>query len=538
MESLFWADKKADEVVNRKFHYIDGEIPDFKEYVIKTSASISGVLHIGRLSDSIRGDSVCRALNDAGHDSKLIWVAEDMDPLRKVPEGVPKDYERYIGVPVVHVPDPQGCHASYAEHHVSAYVEVLDEFISSKITRYSMHEEYKKGSFTPYIKAMLENLEAVTEIQNRYRENPLPPGWTPFTPICKNCGKIITPRLKGFDGRTASYRCEDYSFETTTARGCGFEGEMDPLKAPGKLMWKGEWAAQWARWKVSSEGAGKEYVVPSSAWWVNAEIVERIHGFPMPVPIFYEHVMIGGQKMSASTGNVVYPKDWLFVAPPNLLRFFYNKKLMKTRSFSFEEIPKLYDDYDTHARAHFNEEEIQNEKERAHMKRLYEISQISHPERPVPLPFSHAYVVSQIFNDEPAMVASLKRSGHYSEKSHLQIMQRLAMAKNWAEKYAPEESRINLDINIEEVGSLLDSAQRALLKDLALWLEEGDRSSEEIHERIYLSAGELKIPLKKAFAAIYLSIIGANKGPRASTFIASLDKRWVVTRFKELFLPL
>lgn len=538
MDPLFWADKKADEIVNRKFHYIDRELPDVKEYVIKTSASISGVLHIGRLSDSVRGDSVCKALNDAGHSAKLIWVAEDMDPLRKVPEGLPENYDKHIGVPVVNVPDPWGCHASYAEHHVSSYFEVLEEFLSSKITRYSMQDEYKKGSFRPYIKAMLENLEKVMEIQNKYREHPLPQGWSPFTPICKNCGKVITPRLKGFDGKTASYRCEDYSFETTTAKGCGFEGEMDPLKDPGKLMWKGEWAAQWARWHVSSEGAGKEYVVPLSAWWVNAEIAERIHGFPMPIPIFYEHIMIDGRKMSASIGNVVYPRDWLSVAPPNLLRFFYNKKLMKTRSFSFAEIPKLYDDYDTHARVYAGEGATQNEKELAHMKRLYEISQIAHPERPVPLPFSHASVVSQIFHDEQSMIESLKRSGHYQEEGHKQITQRLALAKDWAETHAPEASRINLDIDVEEVKSALDSKQRELLKELAMWLEKSDRSSEEIHEKIYSTAKELQMPLKEAFAAIYLSIMGRDRGPRASTFIASLDKKWVVARFRDLFFPL
>lgn len=538
MESLFWADKKADEVVKRKFHYLDKEISDVKEYVIKTSASISGVLHIGRLSDSIRSDSVCIALSDAGYNSKLIWVAEDMDPLRKIPEGVPKDYDNYIGVPVVNIPDPWGCHASYAEHHVTPYLEVFDEFVSSKITRYSMQKEYKKGSFKPYIGAMLENLESVIEIQNKYREHPLSKDWSPFTPICKNCGKVITPRLKGFDGKIAEYRCEDYSFETTTAKGCGFEGEMDPLKDPGKLMWKGEWAAQWARWCVSSEGAGKEYVVPSSAWWVNAEIVERIHGFPMPVPIFYEHIMIDGQKMSASVGNVVYPKDWLFVAPPELLRFFYNKKLMKTRSFSFTEIPKLYDDYDAHARAYFKEGAVQNEKELAHIKRLYEISHLSTPKPPVPLPFSHASMVSQIFNDEESMIASLKRSSHYSEKCREQILQRLTLAKNWAEKYAPEGSKINLDIDVESIKPLLDDSQKEFLEKLTLWLEDADRNSEEIHEKIYQTAKELQIPLKNAFAAIYLSIMGAKRGPRASTFIASLDKKWVVARFKELFLPL
>jgi len=538
MEGMFWADQKAGEVVNRKFHYIEGDVPEFKEYVVKTSASISGVLHIGRLSDSIRGDSVARALDDSGYNAKLIWVAEDMDPLRKIPEGVPESYSEYIGAPVTNIPDPDGCHASYAEHHTSAYMEVFEEFIRSKITKYSMSEEYKKGSFNPYIKAMLENLDSVIKIQNKYRENPLPAGWSPFTPICTNCGKVITARLKGFDGKIASYKCEDYSFETTTAKGCGHEGEMDPLKDPGKLMWKGEWAAQWDRWQVSAEGAGKEYVVPTSAWWVNAEIAEKIHGFPMPVPIFYEHIMIDGQKMSASLGNVVYPRDWLKVAPSNLLRFFYNKKIMKTRSFSFGELPKLYDDYDTHARMYAGETKTQNEKEMMHMKRLFEISQVRALEIPPPLPFSHACMVSQIFTDEESITKSLKRSGHYDENAKEQMVERLALARNWAKKYAPEESKINLDIDVEKTKEELDGLQKKFLKELADWLLESDRTSDEINEKIYTTSKDLDMPLKTTFAAIYMAIMGAERGPRASTFIASLDKKWVIERFLSLALPL
>jgi lysyl-tRNA synthetase class 1 len=349
---------------------------------------------------------------------------------------------------------------------------------------------------------------------------------------------VITPRLKGFDGSIANYVCEDYSFETTAAKGCGHEGEMDPLKDPGKLMWKGEWAAQWALWQVRAEGAGKEYVVPTSAWWVNAEIAEKIHGYPMPIPIFYEHIMIDGEKMSASVGNVVYPRDWLEVAPSNVLRFFYNKKLMKTRSFSFKELPKLYDDYDTHAMVYAGTRKTQNEKERAHMKRLYEISQVGEVEGPSPLPFPHACIVSQIFSDEESIAKSLKRSGHYAEGSHGQIMQRLSLARNWGDLYAPEDSKINLDVDLEKVRSKIDGPQKKFLGELADWLEDSDRTSDEIHERIYEKAKGMEIPLKNAFAAIYMAIMERERGPRASTFIASLDKNWVIERFRSLALPL
>jgi lysyl-tRNA synthetase class 1 len=147
-------------------------------------------------------------------------------------------------------------------------------------------------------------------------------------------------------------------------------------------------------------------------------------------------------------------------------------------------------------------------------------------------------MVSQIFTDEESIAASLRRSGHYAEGSRQQIRERLALARNWAEKYAPEESRINLDIDIEKIKSQLDNSQKKFLNELAVWLEESNRTSDEIHEKIYLTAKGMEIPLKGAFAAIYLSIMGTERGPRASTFIASLDKKWVVARFRELFLPL
>lgn len=98
-KELFWADQLAEKIINRKkFHYIDNKIPKFDVFTVKTSASLSGVLHIGRLSDTIRGETVYRALKDAKVKAKLIWVAEDMDPLRKVPKNVPKEFEKYIGM--------------------------------------------------------------------------------------------------------------------------------------------------------------------------------------------------------------------------------------------------------------------------------------------------------------------------------------------------------------------------------------------------------------------------------------------------------
>ena len=540
-EALFWADQIARQILDRKkFHYTQEKVPKLEKYVVKTSASLSGVLHIGRLSDTVRGETVFRALKDAGVRAELIWVAENMDPLRKVPKGVPEKYAEYLGTPVTDIPDPHGCHGSYAEHHMSKYFEVLDEFVQTKMRKYSMREEYRKGHFRPYIKKIIDDIGKVIEIQNKYRSNPLPKDWSPWQPICENCGKIITTRVTKFEDGKAHYKCEDYRFATTVAKGCGHEGVNDPLKGEGKLAWKSEWASQWAHWKVCSEGAGKEYQVPMSAFWVNSEIAERVLDFPMPVPIFYEHIMIDGEKMSASKGNVVYPKDWLECAPPQLLKFFYNKKLMKTRSFSWKDLPQLYDDYDRHARVYFDEVTIENKKEREHMKRLYEISQLGKPQKRPDMGFSFAAMLAQALPEGrlDKVREILKNTGHLDklrEGDTRFIRERLEHAKAWASRRAPEEYRIEIrDRLYPDARKRLTSEQISAVRDFTHELERSSYTEGELHDLFWEVAEKNGIKAPALFQALYLILLGKERGPKLAPFILAAGKERILGVLKTL----
>ncbi len=533
-KSLFWADQLAQEIAGReKFHYLDKPLPKLKEYVVKTAASVSGVLHIGRLSDTIRCDSVFNSLCESGKKARLIWVADNMDPLRKIPKGVPESYSKYIGVPVTDVPDLHGCHKSYAEHHVSKYLKVIHMFVSGRIETYSMREEYKKGSFREEIGKIIRSQPLIVEIQNRYRpkDNPVRKDWFPWMPVCGNCGKIITTKFLGYKEGFVKYQCSDYKFEKHTAKGCGHKGEDDPLKGNGKLLYKSELAAQWARWKVCTEGFGKEYQVPGSAFWINGEIAEKALGFPMPVPIFYEHLMIDNEKMSASKGNVIYPADWLKVAPPELIRFLYNKKLMKTRSFSWSSLPLLYDDYDMHERVFFGKQEVQNEKERQHMKRLYAISQISVPKAmPAHIPFDFVAMVSQIFQEEKTSEAIrlFISTGHLKEKpsasAKRQIKARLDYARRWAEHYAPEQARIRL-VDKSPEGLKLSQAQKESLKELAAMLEKKGMNQEELHSLFWEIAKKHSLGPQDFFRAVYLVLLGKESGPKLAPFILAVGQK-------------
>lgn len=530
VESLFWADQLAAESVNRKkFHFTEDKVPKFKKFVVKSAASISGVLHIGRLSDTIRCDMVYKAIKEMGYPAELIWVADNVDPLRKIPEGVPKNYVDYIGVPVTDIPDPDGCHKSYEEHHKSSYLEVVNQFVHDKVTVYSMREEYLKGSFNQEIKKILENYQLVFDIhsKNRPKGRPLKKDWNPWQPICKNCGKIITTVATSIENGKIKYICKDYQFKTQTAKGCGYEDENDPSKGNGKLLYKSELATQWAHWNVVSEGFGKEYQVPGSAFWINAEIVEKVLKFPMPVPIFYEHIIIAGVKMSASLGNVIYPSDWLKAGTPQLLRFFYGKKLMKTRDFSWADLPTLYEDYDRHAQVFYWIKKIENEKEEAHMKRLYEISQLKSPEKIVPVDFSHLSFLVQFFDSDKKVLESLKATGHYSKDLEPEILDRVEKARNWINLYAPPEARIVLKAEVSEnVRKQLSEAQIKSLKDLASSLSK-NLKEEELHNLFWQISEKNGIKPQEFFKAVYLILLEKERGPKLAPFILTVGREKV-----------
>ncbi|HLC46676.1 MAG TPA: lysine--tRNA ligase [Candidatus Nanoarchaeia archaeon] len=536
-QSLYWADQIADEILSRNvYRYNDHRIKKFDEYVVKTSASLSGVLHIGRLSDTIRSHSVHKALLDAGVKSRLIWVSEDMDPLRKVPAGVPADFEKYLGMPVTDIPDPDGCHKSYAEHHREEYLKVIHQFVDEDMETFSMREEYKKGTFRPFIKRIIENVDAIKTVLMKYRDTPLPEGWSPWTPICGKCGKIATPKITSFEEGKVHYVCSDYNFETTTAKGCGHKGINDPLKGEGKLMWKSEWAAQWAYWKICSEGAGKEYQVPNSAFWVNSEIAETVLDYPHPVPIFYEHLMIDNKKMSASVGNVVYPKDWLAVASPELLRVFYNKRLMKTRSFSWADIPRLYDEYDRMLSQYWKEEDLQGEdvKKEEHERRLFEMSHGEHVRPPLKLSFSHAVMVSQFFEKEEDIIHSLEKTGQWEEEKKKEIFDRLGKASAWLKDHVPEESRLVLQSEVPaEIKSGLSDKQRRALKRVAEIVEEKEWGEKELHNQFYEICKREGLDPKEFFSAAYIVLFRRERGPQLANFLISLGDR-ALGLFKKL----
>ena len=117
-----WYDKMAVKVVERERTL--GRSLD----LIRTEMGLgaSGLPHIGNLGDAARSYAVTLALQGQNQNSELIAFCDDMDGLRKVPAGLPKSLEKYLGFPVTAIPDPFGCHQSYGLHMSLLLLESLD----------------------------------------------------------------------------------------------------------------------------------------------------------------------------------------------------------------------------------------------------------------------------------------------------------------------------------------------------------------------------------------------------------------------------
>ena len=96
-----WIDKLASELLEREKKL--GRSLDVIN--VERGLGASGIPHIGSLGDAVRAYGVKLALENLGYKSELIAYSDDLDGLRKIPEGMEKfGLEEHIGKPVSLIP--------------------------------------------------------------------------------------------------------------------------------------------------------------------------------------------------------------------------------------------------------------------------------------------------------------------------------------------------------------------------------------------------------------------------------------------------
>lgn len=511
---MFWADEVALELKKRKLplEWVDD---------MKTP---SGKIHVGALRGVVIHDLAYKSLKDVGVKAKYTYIFDNHDPMDSLPIYLPKEYEKYLGLPLFKVPSPEKGFANYAEFYAKDFINVFTKIGCTPEILWST-DLYLSGKMNGSIKEVLEKADKIRKIYEEMYKKELPKNWYPFQPYCPNCTKVSTTSATSWDGEKVHMVCGIDKVNWT--KGCGFEGDISPFSDKngivGKLPWKIEWAVKWKVVGITVEGAGKDHMSKGGSHDLADEICKRIINYPTPYPLGYEFFLIGGKKMSSSKGLGSSAAEILDILPAELLRFLMVKtKLNRAIDFdpSGDTIPNLFDEYQKSADAYFSRSASGGDKTNDDLARIFELSQISKVIKPPTVRFS---VLCQ-WVQMPNMEEEIKKEGLEDWAKY---------AKNWVEKYASESERFTIQKELPKEAKSLSKEQKEVLEKIANEL--GKKwDGEEFQTRIYELGKELGLNGKQTFAAIYLSLIGKDHGPKAAWLILSLDKDFVRKRFNEV----
>ena len=463
-------------------------------HVVVTGISPSGVIH--NLREVLVAEAVANALRERGEEVRFVFHADTIDPLRKIAPGIPKDYERFIGHSLSHIPDPEGCHESYAEHFLVPFEEALRE-MDMEIEVLRSHKLYEDGFYTDVTRESIEHTDELREILQSVSGRELPQEWSPYVP------RAASGSLNG--NRVVEHLPEENKVGFVDRE--GNEGVADYSEGEGKLGWRVELAARWKALGVTFEPFGKDHTSRGGSTDTADRMAREVFDYPVPGRYEYEWIYIKGQgAMSSSKGIVLLPKDLLRIMPPNALR---RMMLGRDPARAVEldlgaGFPRFMDEYRAETETH-------------------------------PVPFAHLVTVAQTVGEDVQTATEMLRRGGYEEavQDIEKLGQDLRYAHNWAEEWAPEQYRFGVRREVPAEVAEIDDEGRRYLREVARKLSE-EMLGDEAQNLLYSTAVELGVKPKKAFAAIYTALLGKKSGPKAGPFVASLDAEFVRTRFVDV----
>ncbi len=518
---MYWSDRVAKQIVD------SGQ---FKPYWVDDMFTPSGHAHIGSLRGPLVHDFIYKSLLAQKQKVIYTYVINDFDPLDGLPSDLEKEFSPFLGKPLKVVPSPKKGFENFADYFTYDYLTVMKNLgVAPQIK--SSWEMYHNGLFDGVIK---QALDQAGEIQNIYLEvsgsKKKESGWLPLQVVCPRCGKLGTTKVTGWNGETVAFTCETALVKW--AVGCGESGRISPFGGNAKLPWKVDWPAHWKVLGVTIEGAGKDHSVAGSSRDVARQICKRVFHIKEPFNLPYEFFTLGGKKMSSSKGLGLRARDLFELLPPEVARFLFARTDYR-KEIDFDPdgtmaIPDLFDEYDRCFKA-YTESSDEN------LSRAFEMSQIEGlPAKKQTFLSRFIDVVNYIQQasiDIEKKFESIKGKKLDSKEQEI-LRQRVKYARIWLDKFASDEYRLQMVSKLPSQAKSLDLLQKEFLQEVIRLLKK-DLDSADLQFELFELTKRLKIGPKKAFAALYLSMIGKEFGPKAAWFLKQYNKDKVIKRLKE-----
>ena len=502
-----------------------------QKHIVSTGITPSGEFHIGHLREILTGDMIAKAAKKAGLDVEFVFIVDSADPLRKVYSFLDDSYSTYIGHQLKQIPPPnaegrpdmerfdQGI--SYADHFLEPFKQALEQ-IDVRPRFIDNYEAYADGNFAETARIACNNADKIREIIERVSSRELSDDWFPWNPIDSK-GSIDGIRVTEWNDPIVSWIDAE-----------GNEGTSDVTKGEGKLPWRIDWPAKWAWIGVTMEPFGKDHGAAGGSYDTGKEIVE-LFGKAAPVDLTYEWISLRGQgAMSSSSGNTIGPLEALSLVPPEILRYLV-ASTKPNKAIEFDTGMGLVNLADEFERTTARDFSIEMQKEGLSRrqtvaiedaKTALELSLISPLEETSKVTFRHLAMLAQTKSNDEDVWNSLGLAGNVAQS----MIDRLDRMRTWIQsRHFPDELRITIleEPDVEAVGRL-DGENLAILPTLVEALEACEWDASSIQSTISNTAKSQDMSPRHAYRALYLCIMGAERGPRLPTILTELDQSTIV----------
>ncbi|MBS3131082.1 lysine--tRNA ligase [Candidatus Woesearchaeota archaeon] len=531
LDYYIWIEKALDDLKQK----------NIKRHVVHGGWTPSGFFHIGNARAELMIPTfISKSLKDEGFEVKHNLIIDDFDDFDKIPKGIKvneAEFEKHFGKCLRDVPSPVEGYANWADYFSKQVLSALDEF-GVKPNILSSYDCYKQGLYDEAIKIVLNKAEEVRKIWNEVTSGDKPKGWYPIMVVCEKCGKISTTKVREWNGQEVEYLCTNHR---NYAEGCRHKAWVRPEKGRAKLPWRLHWPATWFIHGVTFETAGKDHFAAGGSVESGRRFLKEIFGKEPPYQIPTEFLLVDDAKLSGSSGNVISLRDWLDFAEPELLRFMmasYKPQTVINFDLHSNKFFLLADRYDEAERIYFDKKEEKSKRERQ-LAEIYKYAQIREiPEKmPVQLNYNIATVIVQTFPEKPlGEIASIIHEKGWIARKTLtsqdkqRMEKRLQLAKNWLERYAPEDVKFVVQDKIPR-GLQLSDRQREALHIVASRLNEKEWDQKELFNEFYIICQHLGLNNTDFFRAAYNVLLDKDRGPKLAPFILTLGKERVAALF-------
>ncbi len=513
----FWAEEVKKDILQRKD----------KKYLITDYKTPSGRIHIGALRGVVIHDVIYQSLKNAKVKAEYWYGYDDFDPMDDISPDLEKQFKKYMGMPLCNIPSPDGKAKNYAAYFAQEFISIYNSLGIKPKTIWAS-ELYRSGIYNKAIKIILDNALRIREIYKSVSGSEKPKDWFAFNVVCPKCKKIGTTRVYDWDGEEVSFVCEKDMVKW--AKGCGYKGKISPYNGNGKMPYKVETPSKWFTFGTSVELAGKDHYTKGGTFDVAKSIAREIFKINPAYGFGYEHFLSGGKKMSSSKGIGVSIMEISHIVPPEILKFLMVRNRPQ-RAIDFnpdgDTIPRLFDELDRCIDAY------QLDKN-SDLGQAYFYSKLSDNLANYRLRFIKAAYLLQMPRVDIQKYAEEEKTKKLDKAEQEELKIRQKYAQLWLKSYAPEESKFEIQKTLPKTAKNLNKVQKEFLSKLLDIIKNQNSKGEELHAQIHEIKKSLDISPREAFSAIYLPLLGKDSGPQAGWLIASLDKEFVINRFKSV----